>query len=371
MDHLFTPYNLAGLDLANRIVMAPMTRARAANGVADVLTERYYSQRASAGLIVSEGIAVSQQGTGHLFTPGLYTDDQGVAWRRVTDAVHAAGGRIVAQLWHVGRNSHVSLQAAGGAPVGPVARRARDAETYAWIAPGVPGKVATSEPQALVTGDMAAIVGDFVAAARRAMAAGFDGVEIHGANGDLFEQFINGELNTRSDCYGGSIENRLRLLVDTIDAVSGAIGARHVGVRIAPFGRLYDMQAYDDEAATWLALAAALGARELAYVHLGDQRILGLEVAPGFFASFREAYPGTLIVAGGFNQDSAEAALRAGTADLVAFGQPFVANPDLVARMAHGWPLAQADRATLYGLHGARGYTDYPQYTVREVDHAC
>jgi 2,4-dienoyl-CoA reductase-like NADH-dependent reductase (Old Yellow Enzyme family) len=369
MNHLFTPYNLAGLDLANRIVMAPMTRARAANGVADVLTERYYSQRATAGLIVSEGIAVSREGTGHLFTPGLYTDDQGVAWRRVTDAVHAAGGRIVAQLWHVGRNSHVSLQAPGGAPVAPVARRARDAQTYAWIAPGVPGKVAASEPRAAVAGDMAALVGDFVAAARRAMQAGFDGVEIHAANGDLFEQFINGELNTRDDRYGGSIANRLHLLLDTVDAVGAAIGARHIGVRIAPFGRLYDLQAYDDEAATWLALAEELGQRDLAYVHLGDQRILGLEVDAGFFAAFRLAYPGTLIVAGGFNQDSAEAALSAGTADLIAFGQPFIANPDLVARMEHGWPLAEADRATVYGLHGEHGYTDYPFHTHQEAAH--
>lgn len=365
MNELFSPYDLAGLHLSNRVVMAPMTRSRAANGVPDVLTERYYSQRASAGLIVSEGIAVSQQGTGYLFTPGLYTEDQGIAWKRVTNAVHARGGRIFAQLWHVGRNSHVSLLD-GAAPVGPVERRARDVQTYAWAAKGVPGHVAASEPRALGSGEVAAIVDDFVAAGKRAMQAGFDGVEIHAANGYLFEQFINGELNTRDDRYGGSIGNRLRLLLETIDGLDGMIGARHVGVRISPFGRLYDMHVYDDEADTWLALAAELGSRALAYVHLSDQRTIGADCETDFFIDFRKAYPGTLVVAGGFDQNSAEEALKAGRADLIGFGQPFIANPDLVERMAKGWPLAKAQRDTLYGLHGARGYTDYPVYAHQE-----
>lgn len=363
MNKLFTPYDLAGLRLPNRAVMAPMTRSRAANGVPDVLTERYYGQRASAGLIISEGIAVSQQGTGYLFTPGLFTDEQGQAWTRVTDAVHAQGGRIFAQLWHVGRNSHVSLQQDGKAPVSSVARRPRDVNAYAWAAPGVPGQIPTSAPRALDTGEVAAIVGDFVAAGRRAMQAGFDGVEIHGANGYLFEQFINGALNTRQDRYGGSIDNRLRLLLETMDALSAAIGGRHVGVRISPFGRLYDMQPFDDEKQTWLALAAELGRRELAYVHLSDQHTIGADCETAFFTHFRQAYPGTLIVAGGFDQAGAEAALQAGKADLIGFGTPFVANPDLVERMQQHWPLAQAQRDTLYGLHGARGYTDYPRYT--------
>jgi 2,4-dienoyl-CoA reductase-like NADH-dependent reductase (Old Yellow Enzyme family) len=235
-------------------------------------------------------------------------------------------------------------------------------QTYAWAAPGVPGHIATSEPRALGTDEVAAIVGDFVAAGRRAMQAGFDGVEIHGANGYLFEQFINGELNTRQDRYGGSIENRLRLLIETVDGLGTAIGMRHVGVRISPFGRLYDMHPFDGEVQTWLALAAELGRRDLAYVHLSDQRTIGADCETAFFVDFRKAYPGTLIVAGGFDQESAELALNAGKADLIGFGQPFVANPDLVERMANGWPLAQAQRDTLYGLHGARGYTDYPRY---------
>lgn len=363
MNTLFTPYDLAGLRLPNRLVMAPMTRSRAANGVPDALTERYYSQRASAGLIISEGVVVSQQGTGYLFTPGIHTEEQVAAWKRVTDAVHAEGGRIFAQLWHVGRNSHVSLQPGGGAPVSSVARGPRDVQAYAWAAPGVPGHVATSEPRALSTDEVAAIVSDFVAAGQRAMQAGFDGVEVHGANGYLFEQFINGELNVREDRYGGSIENRLRLLLETIDGLNAAIGSQHVGVRISPFGRLYDMHPFDDEKQTWLALAAELGRRNLAYVHLSDQRTIGADCETVFFADFRKAYPGTLIVAGGFDQHSAEAALKAGKADLIGFGSPFIANPDLVERMANGWPLAQAQRETLYGLHGARGYTDYPRYT--------
>ncbi|MCT9812183.1 alkene reductase [Acidovorax sp. Be4] len=365
MNQLFTSYDLAGLSLSNRVVMAPMTRSRAANGVPDVLTERYYSQRASAGLIISEGVVVSQEGTGYLFTPGLYTEEQGEAWQRVTDAVHAQGGRIYAQLWHVGRNSHVSLQKDGSAPVSSVARRPRDVNAYAWAAPGLPGHIPTSEPRALGTDEVAAVVGDFVAAGRRAMEVGFDGVEIHGANGYLFEQFINGELNTRQDRYGGSIENRLRLLLETIDGLIAAIGSSRVGVRISPFGRLYDMHPFDDEKQTWLALAAELGQRDLAYVHLSDQRTIGADCEAAFFVDFRTAYPGTLIVAGGFDQDSAEAALKAGKADLIGFGQPFIANPDLVERMANGWPLAQAQRDTLYGLHGARGYTDYPRYADR------
>ena len=363
MKYLFKSYELEGLSLPNRFVMAPMTRSRSANGVPDILTERYYSQRASAGLIITEGINVSQQATGYLFTPGLYTEDQVEAWKRVTNAVHAEGGRIFAQLWHVGRNSHVSLQPDGAAPVSSVDRRPINVNAYAWAMPGVPGNVETSQPRALRTDEIPAIIAEFVAAGQRAMHAGFDGVEVHGANGYLFEQFINGELNTRQDQYGGNIDNRLRLLLETIDALSKAIGAEHVGVRISPFGRLYDMHPYDDENQTWLTLAAELGHRKLAYVHLSDQRTIGADCETEFFVDFRKSYPGTLIVAGGFDQESAEAALMAGKADLIGFGQPYIANPDLVERIANGWPVAQAQRETLYGLHGARGYTDYPIYS--------
>jgi len=364
MNKLLTQHDLEGLLLSNRIVMAPMTRSRAANGVADVLTARYYRQRASAGLIVSEGIAVSTEGTGYLFTPGLYTDDQGTAWKCVTDAVHEAGGRIFAQLWHVGRISHTSLHEHGSTPVSPVARRAQDVKTYAWVAPGMPGHVPVSDPRALDTEEVSAIAGDFAAAGKRAMEAGFDGVEVHGANGYLFDQFINGELNNRQDRYGGSIENRLRLLLETIDTLRPIVGSHRVGVRISPFSRSYDLRPFEGERQTWLALATELERRQLAYVHLSDQHALNLESDKNFFADFRRAYSRTLIIAGGFDQKSAELALQEGKADLIGFGMPFIANPDLVDRMTNGWPLAQADRDTLYGLHGSHGYTDYPCYRV-------
>jgi 2,4-dienoyl-CoA reductase-like NADH-dependent reductase (Old Yellow Enzyme family) len=365
MNKLFSPYDLAGLQLPNRAVMAPMTRARAKNGVPDEQTVLYYRQRASAGLIISEGVPISQEGTGFVFNPGLFTDEQTQAWRRVTDAVHAEGGRIFAQLWHVGRLSHVSLQKNGAAPVSAVARQAQNANAFAWQENGVAGQVPASMPRALESHEVLRVMNDFVVAARRAMEAGFDGVELHGANGYLFEQFINGEFNTRTDEFGGSIENRLRFLMDTVDRIAEEIGGQKLGVRLSPYGRFSDMKPFDDERETWLAAAEALNERKLAYVHLSDQFSLGAESIPeGFFIAFREAYRGTLIAAGGFNAESAEDALNRRGLDLVGFGKPFISNPDLVERMKNGWPLQEADRATFYGLFGAKGYTDYPTYAA-------
>lgn len=365
MSTLFDTFNLAGTPLANRVVMAPMTRARARNDVPDEHTVLYYAQRASAGLIISEGVPVSREGCGYLFNPGLYTAEQTQAWRKVTQAVHERGARMYAQLWHVGRMSHVSLQPQGGAPVSSVATVAAHANAYAWVQPGQPGPVQASVPRALETSEVQRVTADFVNAARRAMDAGFDGIELHGANGYLFEQFLNGALNTRKDAYGGSIANRQRLLLETLDAVALEIGSARVGVRLSPFGRLFDMHPYSDEAQTWLSLAAALNERGLAYVHLSDQLTLGADAIPqGFASQFRQAYTGTLIAAGGFDRALAQQALDNGDLDLIAFGRPFIANPDLVERMRNDWPLAQADRATFYGLNGSptEGYTDYPAY---------
>lgn len=365
MSTLFKPFDLAGTPLANRVVMAPMTRARALEDIADEHTVLYYAQRASAGLIISEGIPISREGCGYLFNPGLYSDEQAKAWRLVTDAVHAKGGRIFAQLWHVGRLSHVSIQPNQAAPVSSVAVQAAHSNAYAWAEPGKAGPVAASIPRALSVAEIQRITKDFVKAARRAMDAGFDGIELHGANGYLFEQFINGALNTRDDAYGGSIANRQRFLLETLDALSAEIGSAKVSVRLSPFGRLYDMQPYADEAQTWVTLAAELNKRELAYVHLSDQLTIGAEAIPdGFAAQFREAFRGTLLAAGGFNRSTAEAALANGDLDLIAFGRPFIANPDLVERMQHDWPLAEGDRATFYGVNGSvtGGYTDYPSY---------
>ena len=363
MSLLFEPFDLAGLKLVNRVVMAPMTRARALNESPDDLTVLYYRQRAGAGLIISEGVPISLEGRGYLFNPGLYKPVHAIGWRGVTDAVHAEGGRIFAQLWHVGRVSHVSLQAEGRPPVSSTAKPARNANAYAYDEQGRPASVPSSVPRALATDEVVRIVQEFVKAARMAMDAGFDGVEIHGANGYLFEQFINGAINDRTDRYGGSIENRLRFLLDTTDAVAAAIGKEKVGIRISPFGRLYDMAPYPDEDSTWVVLASELHKRNIAYIHLSDQFTIGAEKMPaGFAKSFRDNYPGTMIAAGGFSRETGEASLESGELDLIAFGRPFISNPDLVERMKNGWPLTEADRATWYGDLGQRGYTDYPRY---------
>ena len=258
MSILFSPYTLSGIELKNRVVMAPMTRARALTTVPDALTVLYYRQRASAGLIISEGVPVSVQGRGYLFNPGLYTQEQVEGWKNVTSAVHEDGGKIFAQLWHVGRVSHTTLQPDGGAPVSSSNKLAANSLAYAYDQDGQPGPIQASPPRALTTEEVEALKHDFVLAARRAVEAGFDGVEIHGANGYLFEQFINPTVNNRTDRYGGSIENRIRLLLETLDAVADAIGRSKVGVRVSPFGRLFDMAPFDDEAETWVAVARAL-----------------------------------------------------------------------------------------------------------------
>jgi len=361
MPSLFDPFNLSGLILRNRIVMAPMTRSRAVTLAPDDDTVLYYRQRAGAGLIITEGTNVSQEGRGQVFTPGIYTSAQVDAWRRVTQAVHEEGGAIFCQLWHVGRNSHVSHQPDRAPPVSSAARRS-NTETWAFDEAGGEARIPTSVPRALETDEIARVTADFVRAAQNAIEAGFDGVELHGANGYLFEQFINGELNQRSDRYGGSIENRIRFTLETIDAVSAAIGEARTGIRLAPFGRFGDMRDYEDEEETWLTLGQALADRRTAYVHISDQASLGEQAIPaGFLEKFRRAFPGTLVVAGNYNKERGQAALDAGRADLIAIGRPFIANPDLVRRMANDWPLAEIDRATLY-TRSREGYVDYPNY---------
>jgi 2,4-dienoyl-CoA reductase-like NADH-dependent reductase (Old Yellow Enzyme family) len=364
MSMLFTPYDLSGLTLKNRAVMAPMTRARAETTVPDDLTVLYYQQRAGAGLIISEGVPVSMQGRGYLFNPGLYTQEQVEGWKKVTTAVHQNQGCIFAQLWHVGRVSHTTLQPNGQAPVSSSAKLAANSNAYAYDENKQPGPIQASKPRTLSVPEIADIKADFVRAASSALEAGFDGIEIHGANGYLFEQFINPTVNDRTDEYGGTIENRIRLLLETIDAVAAEIGCDKVGVRISPFGRLFDMVPFEDEAETWVTVAIELQKRNIAYVHLSDQLTIGAQGMPdGFAKSFRASYRGTLIAAGGFDRQSAEAALEAGDLDLIAFGRPFIANPDLVERMKNGWPLAIPDRETFYGNSGKKGYVDYPFYT--------
>jgi len=350
---LLSPVRLGDLELPNRVLMAPMTRQRAAAGnVPTDLNATYYAQRASAGLIVSEATQVSPQGVGYPGTPGIHDDAQVAGWRLVTQAVHAQGGRIFLQLWHVGRISHPDLQPDGALPVAPSAiAPAGEAMTPAGRKPFV-------TPRALAGDEIPGVVGQFAEGARRARDAGFDGVEIHGANGYLIDQFLRSGTNTRTDRYGGSTANRARFLLEVAAAVTQAWGGGgRVGVRLSPLSPFNDMKD-DDPRATFSYAAAALGELGLAYLHVIEMRPLAAG-QPYLTPALRHAFRGPLVINGGLDRDSAEAALRNGEGDAAAFAVKFLANPDLPERFAAGAPLNEADRTTMYG-GGARGYVDYP-----------
>ena len=362
---LFTEYTLGGLHLKNRIVMPPMTRSRAARGdVATSLMAEYYSQRTGAGLIISEGTQVSRQGQGYAWTPGIYNAEQIAGWKQVTDAVHANNGVIFAQLWHVGRVSHISIQENGAAPVAPSAILAEGVKVFADPAGkgaenGAGEMVQHSMPRELTRPEIQAIINEFAQAAKNAIAAGFDGVELHGANGYLIEQFIDSQTNHRTDEYGGSLENRLRFLREVVTAVADAIGKHRVGVRQAPLTTL--MGAMDDHPEeTYIAAAKVLNDIGIAYIHIAEADWDNAPVMPvAFKEAYREAFSGTLIYAGKYTVARAEEALQKGWADLIGFGRPFIANPDLPYRLQHQLPLNEPDRSTFFGGNAA-GYTDYP-----------
>lgn len=365
MTALFRTHPLGRLTLSNRIVMAPMTRSRNPDYVANTQTALYYSQRASAGLIVSEGTPISPEGQGYISVPGIWSKEQVAGWKLVTDAVHKAGGAMFAQIWHVGRMSHSTLQPNGGAPVSST-NKAPEANpknrAFVKHPDGSEGFEDPTPPRALETDEIARVLNDYVVAAKNAIEAGFDGVEIHSANGYLIEQFINPLVNDRTDRYGGSLENRTRLLFEVVDAVSNAIGADRVGIRLSPNNRQHDMPEYPENEATYLYIAKGLATRGLAYVHLNDNFALGVSViSEDYLREFRKVYPGTLILAGAMTQERAERLIDSGTLDLAAFGQPFISNPDLVERLRKGHPLAEPERATYYG-GDQHGYTDYPTY---------
>ncbi|CAM3718433.1 alkene reductase [Paracidovorax anthurii] len=351
---LFEPYPLGPLTLANRIVMAPLTRNRAGAGlVPGELAATYYAQRASAGLIITEATQVSAQAQGYQDTPGLYTPGQIAGWRKVTDAVHAKGGRIFVQLWHVGRVSHVDVQPGGAAPVAPSAIRAA---TKTFVNNGFAD---TSEPRALEPHELPGIVNDFRQAAANAIAAGFDGVEIHGANGYLLEQFIKDGANQRTDAYGGSIKNRSRLLLEVTTAVAKEIGADRTGVRISPVSPANGISSSDPQP-QYDDLVEQLSTLGIVYLHVVEGATGGpRDVAPFDYDALRRRFQRTYLANNGYDLELATARLDAGKADLFAFGRPFISNPDLVERLKSGAPLAQFDPATLYG-GGAAGYTDYP-----------
>ena len=365
---LFKPFALGGITLRNRIVMAPLTRSRAKEDAADELTALYYTQRATAGLIVSEGTPISREGQGYLFNPGIFLPEQVAGWRTVTNSVHCVGGHMFAQLWHVGRVSHVSLQQDGRAPVSASGQPAAGALAFARDETGQPAFLATSEPRALSTDEVGRVVQDFAQAAQSAVDAGFDGVEIHGANGYLHEQFLNPHVNDRTDRYAGStVAGRIAFTLEVVDAIVARIGAARVGIRVSPHGRLFDMPAYQDTEATYLTLASELAGRGIAYMHVMDQSgfdtgamtVDGIPEQRPFWDRLRQAFSiGAIILAGHMTLDRAEALIGDGTIDLAAFGQAFIANPDLVARLRDGLPLAIPDKSTFYG-GGAAGYTDY------------
>jgi N-ethylmaleimide reductase len=365
-ERLFQPVRVGRYDLPHRIVMAPLTRSRShqPGNVPTALNACYYAQRTSAALIISEASQVSMQGQGYAWTPGIHSREQVQGWRLVTDAVHQAGGLIFLQLWHVGRISHPSLQPDGMLPVAPSAIKPAG-QAFIENEKGEGELVPFVTPRALQIEEMPYLVRQYVHGAKNALAAGFDGVEIHAANGYLLDQFIESSTNNRTDEYGGSIENRARLLVEVVDAVSRVWEPDRVGVRLSPLGATNDISDHDPEA-TFGAVAAKLNDYRLAYLHIVNPAIAALEnhtkpepVALRMVELMREQYRGALIIAGGFDQATAEDWLRQGKADLIAFGRKFLANPDLPERFRLHAPLNADDRSTYYG-GGAKGYTDYP-----------
>ncbi len=357
---LFDSFTLGSVGLKNRVVMAPMTRSRAPGNLPNALMAEYYAQRAGAGLIISEGTSPSPNGLGYARIPGLFSTPQMTAWQAVTAAVHAGGGRIFVQLMHAGR-------------VGSVLNLPTGAELQAPSAVAVKGKIWTDSkgeqpydsPHEMTFDDVRQAVGEYVQAARYAITAGFDGVEIHGANGYLINQFLDPEANRRSDGYGRDRAGRNRFALEVAAAVTAAIGADRVGIRLSPYGVFNDMSgAYEDISGQYAELAAALGRLGLVYLHLVDHSAMGAPkpdpaTVQALCREFRAAGGRSVILSGGYDRDRAETDLQSGEADLIAFGRPFIANPDLAERLAAGAPLAVPDQATFYAP-GPKGYTDYP-----------
>ncbi|WP_377159106.1 alkene reductase [Roseateles sp. UC29_93] len=362
MTDLFTPIILGPLTLPHRVVMAPMTRARSTQpgNIPNTLMADYYAQRASAALIVSEATQISPQGQGYSFTPGIHSDEQVAGWQLVTRAVHRAGGRMVLQLWHVGRMSHPVFHD-GGLPVAP---SALSPEARVWVAgeDGIGRMVDCLVPRALSRDEIRAVVDDFRRAAANAMRAGFDGVEIHAANGYLIDQFLRTTSNHREDEYGGPREHRLRFLLEVVDAVAAEVDPARIGVRMAPFITARNMDC-PDIIPTILQAARELSRRGVGYLHLAEADWDDAPQVPeDFRRALRETYDGRIIVAGGYDAARARSLLASGLVDLVAFGRAFIANPDLPARLRQDLPLAGFDAKSLFGGTAA-GYSDYPAAT--------
>ena len=359
MPTIFDPIQVGDIPLANRLVMAPLTRNRAIEGhKPGPLTVEYYRQRATAGLIITEASQISPMGQGYLDTPGIYSKEQVAAWRLVTDAVHAEGGRIVIQLWHVGRISHTSLLPDGAAPVSSTDRQS-NAMTFTRE-----GFVPVSKPRALRDDEIPGLISEYVHAAQFALEAGFDGVEVHGANTYLLEQFLRDTINDRSGPYGGSIANRSRLLIEVVQAISQAIGSGRTGLRLSPMTTFGNTAPLDSNPqALYNHVVEQLEPLKLAYLHVIEGETGGPREPAGAtsfdYAALHSRFKGSWMVNNGYSRDEALSAISTGKADLVAFGRPFISNPDLVRRLRENAPLNELKADKLYG-GGAEGYTDYP-----------
>ncbi|MBJ9977858.1 alkene reductase [Pseudomonas sp. S75] len=369
---LFTPTDLGPYTLKNRIVLPPLTRSRSSQpgNIPNDLMATYYRQRAGAGFMVTEGTQIEPRGQGYAWTPGIHSPEQIQGWRKVTDAVHAQGGIIFAQLWHVGRVSHTSLQPNAQAPVAPSAIAADSVKVFIETGPGAGTLAAPSMPRALTTAEVKELVKLYAQAARNALDAGFDGVEIHCANGYLVNQFISAHSNRREDEYGGSLSNRLRFLREVTQAVADVVGKNRTGVRFAPLfettdeDRVYLGLVEDDPHQTYLEAVKVLQEIGIAYLSLAEA---DWENAPELPEAFRDdvrrAFEGRILYAGKYTAERAVRVIDSGWGDLIAFGRPFIANPDLPERIANGWPLNPVDPPSMYGGTD-EGYTDYPTYNA-------
>ncbi|MEO1763627.1 MAG: alkene reductase [Cyanobacteria bacterium J06629_18] len=363
-SHLLSDFNLGNLSLKNRLVMAPMTRSRAGvERIPNALMAEYYAQRAGAGLIISEGTTISKQANGWLHTPGIYSSEQVEAWKQVVDAVHAKGTPMFLQLWHTGRASHSSFQENNQLPVAPSEFRIESSEAHT-----PDGKKPHEIPRALETAEVSQVVEDYRQAAANAKQAGFDGVEIHGANGYIIDEFLQSKTNHRSDKYGGSVENRYRFLKEIVESILTVWDAGRVGVRLSPNGNYNDMGS-PDYRETFTYVIEQLNKYKLGYLHVMDGLGFGFHELgePMTLAELRKIYSGTLIGNCGYDKESAEKAVAAGNGDLIAFGRPFISNPDLVDRFANNWELNPDPKPAIWYSSGAEGYTDFPTYQESKV----
>jgi N-ethylmaleimide reductase len=352
---LFSPWRLGHRELPNRIVMSPMTRNRAPGNVPNDLMAAYYGQRAGAGLIITEGTSPSPNGLGYPRIPGIFAAEQVAGWRKVTTAVHGKGGRILVQLMHTGRISHPDNLPAGAEVLAPSAVAAKE---EMWT--DTRGKQPLPAPRAMSDADIRTAIDEYARAARNAIDAGFDGVELHGANGYLIDQFLNPAANRRDDDYGGDLQRRNRFAIDVARATAAAIGAERVGIRLSPYGVFNDVAIHDGIETQYTSLASSLSGLGLAHLHLVDHSSMGApKPAPSTVRAIRERFKGSLILSGGYDRPRAEADLTEGRGDLIAFGRPFLANPDLPERLRRNAPLTAPDFATFY-TPGEKGYTDYP-----------